>query len=542
MRQISSLQKGLIFNPDLSEWGQGRDLVSGVIPTNTAVFPVLDSRGNGRRWLDLNGTSSYITLPTLPAFGTGDFSVVVKFTPRVVNQHYNILGNSNAANAFELLATNTGYFRVNIGAGTPYAASTAQMVINVENTIGYTRTGTTGTYYLNGVACGTITDNNNYTQSVLHLGSGQWAIFKGGTFTMCRVFNYALTAQQITNYNKPEYPIEWVDRGNNTLVDRVVNGNFSSATGWSLETGWNITGGAANANGTAGGAIYQNNLIAGNTYKITYTISNYVNGNVRCRCGSVYGTSRTASGTYVEYIAANSSLLAIYDYGAGGHFSIDDVKFEEAKGCILDLNAEGMASATWVDKTNSLTATNSGTTFVLPSASNLGAIFFNGSSAFVDCGDRDSLTLPNTEFSFGLNLYALSVPSSTAVIWKNNEYLLYLVSGGSPSANYTPVVYLTDNNNLSNRWIFTGSALSINTLYKIIFVFSGGNGYFIINGVKVIATKTVDGTGFSAFANTANSLIIGKYTSTFFNGRLSKLFIYGKALTDDEITFVNSIL
>ena len=206
MRQISSLQKGLIFNPDLSEWGQGRDLVSGVIPTNTAVYPVLDSRGNGRRWLDCNGTNPYISLPTVPTVGLGDFTVICIFDAKVTTTEG--LFGCTTTNGMECSVVN-GYvnLRLRSGSSAPY---TSNQIVVGRNVFSYTRSGTVGTYVLNGVTT-VITDTQSYDYPITRLNYSTQG-YGTKSFVMFRFFNYALTTAQVINYSRPEYPIEWVDR------------------------------------------------------------------------------------------------------------------------------------------------------------------------------------------------------------------------------------------------------------------------------------------------------------------------------------------
>ena len=52
-----------------------------------------------------------------------------------------------------------------------------------------------------------------------------------------------------------------------------------------------------------------------NTYKITFTVSDYVSGDVKwgftSTTASVFGTPRTANGTYTEYFTHDSNTIAL---------------------------------------------------------------------------------------------------------------------------------------------------------------------------------------------------------------------------------------
>ncbi len=116
----------------------------------------------------------------------------------------------------------------------------------------------------------------------------------------------------------------------------VTNGTFDTDSDWSLENTWTIENGLANGNGANGSAeelTQANTFTLGKTYKVVYQILNYVNGNVRFQFAggaTLSGTTRSADGTYTEYIVAtaNHTLLK---FKAGSEFygSIDNVSVKE---------------------------------------------------------------------------------------------------------------------------------------------------------------------------------------------------------------------
>ncbi|MEI7942788.1 MAG: LamG-like jellyroll fold domain-containing protein, partial [Candidatus Riflemargulisbacteria bacterium] len=205
--QISELSKGLIFRAPLSEWNPTRDEVSGTLGTATATYPVISRNGGGRREVVYNGTSSYTTLPTIPAFGTGDFTVIIKINPRVIAGYFVIMGVNN--NAFMMSIYNSFIYCGTLASdfSTGYT-----ITANVESTLIYSRTGTTGTLKCGTFTSSPLTDTKDYSSNTIMLGTGAGTNFSG-SISLVRIFNYALTPTQITNYSKPEYPIEWVDRG-----------------------------------------------------------------------------------------------------------------------------------------------------------------------------------------------------------------------------------------------------------------------------------------------------------------------------------------
>ena len=127
----------------------------------------------------------------------------------------------------------------------------------------------------------------------------------------------------------------------------VVNGSFDTDSDWIAETGWTIANGKANANVTGTQAIYQSGITLNKWYKVTYTISNYVSGDVRLRVGtSSTPTVRSSNGTFTEYLYATGvNQVRISPFTSGFIGSIDNVSVQvvraeldqiEAKKCLAD--------------------------------------------------------------------------------------------------------------------------------------------------------------------------------------------------------------
>jgi hypothetical protein len=523
--QISELSKGLIFAPDLSEWGQGRDAITGTLPTNTAVYPVMGKHGSGRRWLELNGSSSYSALPTMAAFGTADFSVIFRVNIKSFAAQQAICGG--IIHAFAMTIETNSTLRVLNALDVPIGSSTGVVSLGI-NTIEYKRSGTSGTFYINGVASGTITDSSNYAEPMSLLGrySAANPLYFNGDIYMVRAFNFYPTTLQSSNYSKPEYPIEWVDRG--TGAERLVNGDFSTATGWYgyEDPGMSISGGKLNFNSTPNeyGSYKATILTTGKKYRIKYTISGYAAGGINIRMGSGrYGTSRTADGTYTEDLT-HTEATGFCGFSAVGTTtaSVDDATVYQL-GCILDLNAEGMASATWVDKTNTLTATNSGTTYILPPASNLQAMYFNGAAKSAYTG-TDGLT---GNISFTAQIRPLRLAGR---IFDNSKFLIYVNPSG----------YLTVSRDGTTLINSAAASIAINTTYNIaILSTSAGVTNIYINGVLSGSANQAAGTPASGtLYNIGNNAA----SNQGFTGIIRGVMLWGVIHNLDDISLVNSIL
>lgn len=105
----------------------------------------------------------------------------------------------------------------------------------------------------------------------------------------------------------------------NTLgSEALTNGDMSSATGWTVGSGWSIFGGVAIA-APASTTLSQAVVAIGTVYRVEYTIGATSAGRVRAKCGTGAGTWQSTAGTYVEYItcAGNTTFALEGDAFAG---------------------------------------------------------------------------------------------------------------------------------------------------------------------------------------------------------------------------------
>lgn len=89
----------------------------------------------------------------------------------------------------------------------------------------------------------------------------------------------------------------------------VSNGDFASGTGWTTGTGWTIAAGVASHTGATGNLDTTVAFAANTLYRVTYTVSNWVSGQVACQFiggSDVTATYRGANGTYVQYLRAET--------------------------------------------------------------------------------------------------------------------------------------------------------------------------------------------------------------------------------------------
>ena len=520
--QISELNKGLIFHAPLDEWSGTQDIVSKIIGVNTDAYPVIGKNGSGRRWYNFNGTSDYVALPTIPAFGTSDFSIVMK-----IKTGSSLTGDifllSGVAGCFGFY-TSGGYLKsIHLGV-LGNSISTTLLVVNTDYIVTYIKTGGYGYYNVNGIAAGSTVDENNYIYpvSIIGINSSQTL---NGSISMCCIFNYALSAQQVINYSKPEYPIEWIDRGA-TGAELVVNGSFTgSATGWGLGAGYSYGDNNLVHTGSPSFSVQTLSSNVINKYVlIKHTIVSAPAGGTNIFTGDSGSSTalRTSAGNYADKMLWNGVNMNLVLY-LSNEVTIDNVSAVQL-GCILDLNAEGMSNSYWYDKTNSLTATVSGATLQIPSASNLGATYFNGTSGNI------ATNIP----AFGTGDFTLAFS-----MLFNTTSRQFVVSGdtGALAIATATSVLLVGNVNIADVGNFSSESIAANTWVNLAYARENGVGKLYVNGLYL-----------GQITDTQNYyspiICIGKRYATnaeFVSGILDNIYAWGKALDADTIKLLNDI-
>jgi hypothetical protein len=121
----------------------------------------------------------------------------------------------------------------------------------------------------------------------------------------------------------------------------VTNGNFLVDENWTKSSGSTIDGGEAifNTAATFTSLIYQSISVSnGHTYRIEFTITNYVSGSIRFAIGSTddgsgNDVSYGANGTYtIDYTINDESFtpqITFYTWGAGAVMHLDNVSVKE---------------------------------------------------------------------------------------------------------------------------------------------------------------------------------------------------------------------
>ena len=117
-------------------------------------------------------------------------------------------------------------------------------------------------------------------------------------------------------------------------AELITNGDFATDSDWTKETGWSISSGVASYDGSAANnGLYENlSLTTGSTYKLVFTIVNYVSGTLvaALSSGTLTGNTPniTANGTYAFDLTA-TGVLCIFRSTSSFNGSIDNVSLKQ---------------------------------------------------------------------------------------------------------------------------------------------------------------------------------------------------------------------
>jgi len=120
----------------------------------------------------------------------------------------------------------------------------------------------------------------------------------------------------------------------------VTNGDFATDSNWSGtgSNGISISDGKLNFNNTpyTRNSAQSNVTTVGKTYKVVFTVSDYVKGSVRIFLGGSATSTASANGTYVFYLTASSNTTIGVQVmgGSGTTLSVDNVSVKE----VIDTN------------------------------------------------------------------------------------------------------------------------------------------------------------------------------------------------------------
>ena len=112
-------------------------------------------------------------------------------------------------------------------------------------------------------------------------------------------------------------------------IDNISLKQVDPSDRWVLGTGWSIEDGKAIGTSTTNNLQQLSILTAGDTYELTFTISDYSAGSVRANVGGVQGTLRSSNGTFTEIIGPATSSHFFFDGVSTFTGKIDNVSVKE---------------------------------------------------------------------------------------------------------------------------------------------------------------------------------------------------------------------
>lgn len=114
----------------------------------------------------------------------------------------------------------------------------------------------------------------------------------------------------------------WWEAGTGSAVERIQNGDMSSATGWVLGSGWSITGGKLVHTGTSsyGDASQSNKVVAGAKYRATFTVDAISGNPLLFQNGSntTIAIISTTGTKVIEFVATDTGAIKFKNSNSSG--------------------------------------------------------------------------------------------------------------------------------------------------------------------------------------------------------------------------------
>lgn len=138
--------------------------------------------------------------------------------------------------------------------------------------------------------------------------------------------------------------------------EKVKNGGFDVDAEWTKGINWSIANGVATkVAGDADTLSQDTSEVAGEKYKVTYTVTKTAGTGITASIGARAGTQRTASGTYTEYIDAITADNLTFTPTTDFTGSVDNVSVKKATIIdYADFIDGSIGTKAWDNDTNSL--------------------------------------------------------------------------------------------------------------------------------------------------------------------------------------------
>ena len=174
-------------------------------------------------------------------------------------------------------------------------------------------------------------------------GSNRGKTVLDGDLYRARLWNKALSSEEVTSvYESASVPSGQLGT---TQAELIANGNFASAAGWTLGTGWTVASNKATSDGsqTGNSNIYRTTaqtVVLGKNYRVTFTVSGRTAGEVWVNVGgNTQTTKRLTNGTFTEEVVTGGGVTNHIYIQAGPNFvgSVTDLTVTES-GAVADFD------------------------------------------------------------------------------------------------------------------------------------------------------------------------------------------------------------
>jgi len=306
--------------------------------------------------------------------------------------------------------------------------------------------------------------------------------------------------------------------GRTLSSELVTNGDFATDSNWSGtgSNGISISDGKLNFNNTpyTANSAQSNVTTVGKTYKVVFTVSDYVKGSVRIFLGGSATSTASANDTYAFYLTASSNTTIGVQVmgGSGTTLSVDNVSVKE----IIDTNN--------IPRISYDSNGDNGHILLEPTSTNLitySEDFSSYTKSSIDLNDS-LVSSPN-----GSNSATGLTNTTTAQCHIRTSFTT------SSTGNYTGTIYIK-RQDFDYIYVELGNAYA---RFDILNGTKGASGQFGTGWTYVNHDIETLSNGWFRISITANNTITGTYnfrpyqpTSTFSNydsGSLGTSFIWG---------------
>jgi hypothetical protein len=336
--------------------------------------------------LVFDGTTPASQTGSNTAFGTANFTLSARVRVNTIGARQAIFGGSSSA---ALIITAAGGLRLEKAGVAGACDSTGlTLIANTWFDIALTCTSQVYKFYVNGVATSDGGSTaQNFTSSIIYVGSNfdTATDLLSGIIRPVGIYNRALSAAEVLALYQSSAPAGADYPTTVAGTDYVVNGNFSSSTGWNVGTAWTIAAGVATTNGTGDGGgsteLYQNgkSFKAGQRVRVTYTLAGVSSGSFRIifygGTSNVYTTARTANGTYTEEVTLTGGATTYQTTNNGSPLNngatLDNISVVSLGLLLAPDSAQAGAGLAWYDTSGNaanITLPATGVSWSLPTS------------------------------------------------------------------------------------------------------------------------------------------------------------------------------